>query len=160
MSHVTYELMNNRRGKKTVISLDASSRKPTSRAYFRCACSVRCRVYCRVWLQNLLQCVYAACVVGCVAVHVAGCVRAYSRCVCTHYDWSIWCVTHLHIEWLDWLIHDTIHSLQIGRFPRPIFWVTARLPLWKTVWNFWDSRKDLFESYGDSCENLLTCWHS
>ena len=53
-------------------------------------------------------------------------------------------------------------DLQIRQCSCLFFWSDgdSRLLPWRLFWNLWDSRENLFESYGDSREFLFEVWQS
>jgi len=61
---------------------------------------------------------------------------------------------------------EEIRLQKFGSPDSPIFLETllsdgdSRLLQWKTIWIFWDSRKNVFESCRDSSDNLSTFWQS
>jgi len=54
---------------------------------------------------------------------------------------------------------DRTWNIRISRFagfPSVLLrWRGLQLPTWNPVWNFGDSQGNVFDMYGDSCENLL-----
>jgi len=66
------------------------------------------------------------------------------------------------IKWMSEVSHIWMHH-QMNEWRGPPFFLSdgdPRLLTSKTVWNFWDSRGNLFERYGDFCEDLLKFWRS
>jgi len=79
---------------------------------------------------------------------------AYTACI--HYTYS----HDLRMIYIAYTAHggDQTSNIWISRsdsFPvRSFEWRGLRLHTWKRVWNFGDSRQNVFDMYGDSRENL------
>ena len=110
----------------------------------------------------------------CIWAHMGVSRESVCRVCCTHSLWvyspcvslrGVSGVTQRHIRGMSQYTHgaaqrgDQTSNIWISRSTRfsgrSFEWRGLRLLTWKPVWNFGDSRENMFDVYGDSRENLL-----
>jgi len=118
------------------------------------------------WCTNIYGIPHLSCVTG--LIHIWDTTHSYVwHDSFIRVTWLIHTSDMTHsFWWCDALVFVAFHSqrrsdlnfsdLQIRRFSRPLFWVTGTpFTHVKTCLNFWGLLRNVFDMYGDSCENLL-----